>query len=128
MCPCLLCMCVCISVYGVCMCVCVCVCVCVCMCVCVCVCVCMCVWEGVYIYAKKTPQKTNKKTNKQKPQPTLGYSSLTPSHWAFKNSIGSLKKPHAALGWSWYRDANPVPTSLLADGLATASAPKPVVV
>ena len=31
--------------------------------------------------------------------------------------IGPLK---LALGWSWYRDANPIPTSPLADDLATA--------
>ena len=32
--------------------------------------------------------------------------------------IGLLKNP--AVGWNRYRDANPVPTSLLADGNATA--------
>ena len=31
--------------------------------------------------------------------------------------IGSIK--NHLLGWSWYRDANPVPNSQLADDLAT---------
>ena len=40
-----------------------------------------------------------------------GCRGLTHTHWAFK-------KP--ALGWSRYRDANRVPTSPLADDIATA--------
>ena len=34
----------------------------------------------------------------------------TPIHWVFKNQ----------LGWSWYWDVNPVPTSPLADDITTA--------
>ena len=38
-------------------------------------------------------------------------------HWHYTYPLG-LYKP--SLGWRWYRDANPVPTSSLTDGIATA--------